>query len=68
MISRFPHIDEVQRLAVLDNYGILDTPEEKAYDDIVKLLSELLDAPIAAINLIGEERQWFKSQIGLGTR
>lgn len=68
MISSLPHSGEIHRLAVLDKYGILDTPEEKAYDDIVRLVSELLDAPIAAINLIGEGRQWFKSQIGLGTR
>lgn len=68
MISSLPNVDEGHRLAVLDQYGILDTPEEKAYDDIVKLVSELLDAPIAAINLLGERRQWFKSQIGLGTR
>lgn len=68
MTSSCTHTDEVHRLAVLDRYGILDTPEEKAYDDIVRLVSELLDAPIAAINLLAEGRQWFKSQIGLGTR
>lgn len=61
-------IDEAERLAALNAYGILDTPEEKAYDDIVKLLVELLDVPIAAINLIAKGRQWFKSEIGLGTR
>lgn len=59
---------EAQRLAQLNAYGILDTPQEKAFDDIVKLLSELLDVPIAAVNLLAEGRQWFKSEIGLGVR
>jgi GAF domain-containing protein len=59
---------ERERLAVLDSYGILDTPPEKAFDDVVKLASQLLEAPIAAVNLIADGRQWFKSELGLGTR
>lgn len=60
--------DETERLAILDSYGILDTPAEQAFDDVVKLASQLLDAPIAAVNLIARNRQWFKSEVGLGTR
>ncbi|QBE62752.1 sensor histidine kinase [Pseudoduganella lutea] len=60
--------DETERLAILDSYGILDTPAEQAFDDVVKLASQLLDAPIAAVNLIAKDRQWFKSEVGLGTR
>lgn len=59
---------EADRLAALDKYHILDTPPEKAFDDVVKLVGELLDAPIAAVNLIAQGRQWFKSEIGLGVR
>lgn len=68
MTTRCSNIEEAHRLAVLHQYGILDTPKEKAFDDIVQLLSELLNAPIAAVNLLAEGRQWFKSEIGLGTR
>ena len=53
---------------MLDAYGILDTPPEQAFDDLTRLASQLLDAPIAAVNLLAEGRQWFKSEIGLGTR
>lgn len=60
--------DEDARLAILDSYGILDTPPERAFDDVVRLVSQLLNAPIAAVNLIARGRQWFKSEIGLGTR
>ncbi|MET0982754.1 MAG: ATP-binding protein [Telluria sp.] len=59
---------EQARLAVLDAYGILDTPPERAFDDLTRLASQLLDAPIAAVNLLAEGRQWFKSEIGLGVR
>jgi PAS domain S-box-containing protein len=59
---------EEQRLAALERYGILDTPPEKAIDDLVRLAAELLEAPIAAVNLIDTHRQWFKSEIGLGVR
>ena len=60
--------DDVDRFAILDAYGILDTPPEKAFDDVVVLLSQLLDAPIAAVNLLARTRQWFKAEVGLNTR
>jgi len=59
---------EAERIAALESYGILDTPKEKDFDDVVKLVSELLDVPVAAVNLIADNRQWFKSEIGLGVR
>ncbi|MDB5749392.1 MAG: hypothetical protein JWP72_4240 [Massilia sp.] len=63
-----PPLSERDRLAVLDTYGILDTPPEAAFDDLVRLLGQLLGVPIAAVNLLADGRQWFKSEIGLGTR
>jgi PAS domain S-box-containing protein len=68
MNAPYPARTERERLAALDAYGILDTPTERAFDDIVALVGQLLDAPIVAVNLLAEERQWFKSEIGLGTR
>jgi PAS domain S-box-containing protein len=68
MNAPFPARNERERLAVLDAYGILDTPPERAFDDIVALVGVMLDAPIVAVNLLAEGRQWFKSEIGLGTR
>jgi len=59
---------EEDRLAALQRYGVLDTPPEKSIDDLVRLAAELLEAPIAAVNLIDARRQWFKSEIGLGVR
>ena len=53
------------RLAELRRQLILDTSIEKAYDDITKLLSESLDVPIAMVNFMDVDRDWFKSRVGL---
>ena len=52
------------RLAELRRQLILDTSVEKAYDDITKMLSESLDVPIAMINFMDVDRDWFKSRVG----
>jgi len=61
-----PHPDQAARLNALRSYDILDTPREAAFDTVVDLAARLCGAPIAVINLIDEERQWFKAEIGLG--
>ena len=58
--------DELDRLAALERYGILDTPREPQFDDIVRLASDIFDAPIAVVNLIASGRQWFKAEVGIG--
>jgi len=55
--------DEV-RLAVLNAYNILDTGEEKDFDDLTDLASAICQTPIALISLIDDKRQWFKSHKG----
>jgi len=59
---------EEERLAALRAYAILDTEPERAFDDITALAARLCDAPIAVVNLIDAQRQWFKSEVGLGVR
>jgi PAS domain S-box-containing protein len=63
-----PAWTESDRLRALARYDILDTPPEPDFDDIAKLAAEAFAAPIAVINLITEDRQWFKAEIGLGMR
>ncbi len=60
--------DEQARLAALARYNVLDTPRESDFDDIAQLASELCETPIAVVNLIGEGRQFFKAEVGLGVR
>jgi diguanylate cyclase (GGDEF)-like protein len=57
--------NEVRRLRALRRLNILDTPEEEAFDEITRLIAGLLDVPIALISLVDEQRQWFKSRVGL---
>ena len=61
-----PHPENPKRLAVLSELGVLDSGEEQVYKDIVELTAELCDVPICMISLVEEERQWFKSEVGLG--
>jgi GAF domain-containing protein len=60
--------EESARLAALNRYHILDTPREQEFDDFTRLAAYIFNTPIAVINLIDHDRQWFKSEIGLGVR
>ena len=59
---------EKQRLHALARYHILDTQRESAFDEIVEVASIICEAPICVINFIDKDRQWFKSEKGLGIR
>ena len=63
-----PVWDETARLDALSGYAILDTPREADFDDIARLAAAVFEAPIAVVNLIADGRQWFKAEIGIGTR
>lgn len=60
-----PH-NELERLAALKRYNILDTLPDHAFNDATKLVSYICGVPIAHISFIDESRQWFKSEIGIG--
>ena len=63
-----PPVDEAARLAALRRYRILDTDPEQAFDDLTMLASHICGTPMALITLIDEDRQWFKSEVGVGLR
>lgn len=54
-----------QRLAELRRQLVLDATAEKAYDDITRLLAGSLEVPIAMVNLMDDDRDRFKSCVGL---
>jgi diguanylate cyclase (GGDEF)-like protein len=57
--------DELLRMASLHRYEILDTGDEKAYDDLVTIAAGICATPTAAMTLVDTDRQWFKSRQGL---
>lgn len=57
--------DEESRLAALDRWELLDTPNEAEFDALTRLAAELCNAPIALVSLVDRDRLWFKSRIGL---
>lgn len=56
---------EDRRLSALESYNVLDTLPEQDYDDITSLASAICASPIALISLVDDQRQWFKSRVGL---
>jgi diguanylate cyclase (GGDEF)-like protein len=56
---------EPQRLAALRSTGLLETPPDPAFDELVSLTARLLGAPIAAFNLVDADRQWTKAGVGM---
>jgi diguanylate cyclase (GGDEF)-like protein/PAS domain S-box-containing protein len=57
--------NELERLQLLRDYRILDTPPERVFDSITELAAYACGAPISLINLIDSGRVWFKSKVGL---
>ncbi|RZJ10498.1 MAG: hypothetical protein EOO54_21535, partial [Haliea sp.] len=53
---------EAARLAELRRLNVLDSFEERAYDDITRTAANICGTPIALISLIDANRQWFKSR------
>lgn len=57
--------NELQRLEALRGYDVLDTPPESVFDDLTLLAAQICQTSIAVISLLDENRQWFKSKIGI---
>ncbi len=56
---------EQQRLESLRILNILDSLPEKDFDDIAAIAAQICQTPIALISLVDNDRQWFKSRVGI---
>lgn len=59
--------NEAVRLRTLQQYNILNTEAEAAFDDLTALAAYICQTPIAFISFIDADLQWFKSKVGLET-
>lgn len=57
-----------ERLDALYEYGILDTPEDPAFNDLARIAATLCGAPVAMVNLVDRERQFMKAAYGFARR
>lgn len=58
--------DDAKRLRALRATGLLDSPPTEAFDRLTDLVRRVLAVPVALISLVDADRQFFKSQTGLG--
>jgi EAL domain-containing protein (putative c-di-GMP-specific phosphodiesterase class I)/GGDEF domain-containing protein len=56
---------EEARLNALYQLKLLDTPSSESFDRITRMASQIFGLPIAAISLTDQNRQWFKSRVGV---
>lgn len=57
--------NEDSRLDSLKSYNLLDTFPEDQFDRLTRLAASICGVPIALVSLIDQDRQWFKSKVGL---
>lgn len=53
------------RLACLRNLNILDTAADERLDRVTQMAAQHFNVPMCALSLVDEDRQWFKSKVGL---
>ncbi len=61
---QFPD-NEQERLALLHQLLLLDTPPEERLDKIVAFASSEFNVPICLVSLVDSKRQWFKARTGI---
>lgn len=57
--------NDAERVAAVRALGLLDTAPEERFDAVVRLAASFFNVPISYISLVDQERQWFKSKVGI---
>lgn len=59
-------IEDPRRLQALESTGLLGSSAEHCFDVLTALAAKLVGAPVTLITLVGKDRQYFKSEFGMG--
>ncbi len=65
MVTAPMHPEEKKRLDILYSKNILDTESDPRFDEITNLAAKEFNVPISTISILDENREWFKSCVGL---
>lgn len=57
--------NEPDRLQALRQLLILDTPPEARFDRLTMFAAQEFNVPTVLISLVDDDRQWFKSRVGM---
>jgi GAF domain-containing protein len=70
--TRRPQLDEVAkalgepgRLAALHDAALVNSPPEEQFDRLARLAARVVNAPVALVSGVDQDRQFFKSCLGL---
>jgi PAS domain-containing protein len=59
-------IDEFERLNAVNRFKKLDIGIKKDLNELVNLIAQICNVPVALISLIDDKMQWFKASVGTG--
>jgi class 3 adenylate cyclase len=57
--------NEAERLRALDEYQIVGTEPEQAFDDLAELAAQVCGCPLGYVNIVSEKHRWIKACYGL---
>ncbi|RKH46020.1 GAF domain-containing protein [Corallococcus sp. AB049A] len=58
-------LSDPSRLQAIRDTGLMDTPQEEAFDRLARLAAQLLNVPLTIMSLVDANRQFFKADFGL---
>jgi PAS domain-containing protein len=59
-------INEFERLNAVNRFKKLDAGIKKDLNELVNLIAQICNVPVALISLIDDKMQWFKASVGTG--
>jgi hypothetical protein len=61
-------IAEAERLSALHAAQLPHTPAEESFDRLTRLAARILKVTTVLVSLVGKDKQWFKSRVGMATQ